>query len=248
MQLQTRNLTMRYGEKTAVDHLNLILSNGIYGLLGANGAGKTTFMRLLCGLQKPAKGEILLDGKPVAQMGAAYTGMLGYLPQQFPYYPEFTAEEFLLYMAAVKGLDRNKAQKKSRELLAAVGLGRKSGEKIRRFSGGMKQRLGIAQALLNDPKILIFDEPTAGLDPKERIRFRNLLHSFSENKIVLLSTHIVSDVENTADTILMMKDGKIVYTGRTGAVPIRGAVPEMSGAADDLERLYLYYFGEEEES
>lgn len=236
MQLQTRNLTKQYGDKTAVNHLNLILTNGIYGLLGANGAGKTTFMRLLCGLQKPTEGEIRLDGKPVSQMGAAYTGLLGYLPQQFPYYPDFTAEDFLLYMAAVKGLNQNEARKKSRELLTAVGLEKRGKEKIRRFSGGMKQRLGIAQALLNDPKILIFDEPTAGLDPKERIRFRNLLHSFAENKIVLLSTHIVSDVESTADTILIMKNGKIVYTVRT----------EMM--TDDLEKLYLYYFGEEEES
>lgn len=157
MQLQTRNLTKQYGDKTAVNHLNLILTNGIYGLLGANGAGKTTFMRLLCGLQKPTEGEIRLDGKPVSQMGAAYTGLLGYLPQQFPYYPDFTAEDFLLYMAAVKGLNQNEARKKSRELLTAVGLEKRGKEKIRRFSGGMKQRLGIAQALLNDPKILIFD-------------------------------------------------------------------------------------------
>lgn len=230
-----------------MNHLNLIFSNGIYGLLGANGAGKTTLMRLLCGLQKPTEGEILLNGKPVSQMGAAFAGLLGYLPQQFPYYPDFTAGEYLRYMAAVKGLGREEAQKRSGELLSAVGLGRKEGEKIRRFSGGMKQRLGIAQALLNDPKILIFDEPTAGLDPKERIRFRSLLHSFAENKIVLLSTHIVSDVENTADIILMMKDGKLVYTGRTDRTAESArCIGGQAGAADNLEKLYLYYFGEEE--
>lgn len=247
MQLQVKNLTKQYGDKIAVDHLNLILSNGIYGLLGANGAGKTTFMRLLCGLQKPTQGSIFLDGKPVVRMGDRYADMLGYLPQQFPYYPDFTAEEFLRYMAAVKGLDKETARVRCAKLLAAVGLGKKSKTKIRQFSGGMKQRLGIAQALLGDPEILIFDEPTAGLDPKERIRFRNLLHSFSEDRIVILSTHIVSDVENTADTILMMKEGKIVYTGQTGGVPeLNHGVP--TGRRGNLEDLYLYYFGEEEQA
>ena len=192
----------------------LFRSSGVYGLLGQNGAGKTTLMRLFCTVQEPTSGKILLDGKPVREMGEEYRSLLGYLPQHFGYYPDFTALDFLLYMAAVKGLPDRAAKKRARELLEAVGLAGESRRKVKTFSGGMKQRLGIAQAMLNDPKILILDEPTAGLDPKERVRFRNLISAFSKDRVVILSTHIVSDVEFIAEEIILMKSGRVIQFGK----------------------------------
>lgn len=214
MELKTIGLTKNFGSKTAVNDLNITLSNGVYGLLGANGAGKTTLMRLLCNIQNPTSGEILLNGKNIVGLGEKYRNFLGYLPQHFGYYPDFTALDFLLYVAALKGLDEKAARKKSKDLLEAVGLSAESKHKIKTFSGGMKQRLGIAQAMLNNPRILILDEPTAGLDPKERVRFRNLISAFSKDRIVILSTHIVSDVEFIAEEIVMMKSGQIVHFGK----------------------------------
>ena len=218
MELKAIQLTKQYGSKTAVNHLNLSLSNGVYGLLGANGAGKTTLMRLLCDIQTPTSGKITLDGKNISVLGEKYRNLLGYLPQQFGYYPDFTAWDFLMYVAALKGLSEKQAHKKATELLEAVDLAEKRNLKIKTFSGGMKQRLGIAQAMLNNPRILILDEPTAGLDPKERVRFRNLLSEYAGDKIVILSTHIVSDIEAIADEVLLMKKGKFV---------LQGTVPEL---------------------
>lgn len=214
MELKVSNLTKKYGEKTAVDHLNLSLTNGVYGLLGANGAGKTTLMRLLCDIQQPTSGRITLNGRNIRGLGENYRRYLGYLPQRFSYYPDFTAMSYLLYIAALKGLSDQEAKKRAGELLAAVGLEEAGRHKIRTFSGGMKERLGIAQAMLNDPRILILDEPTAGLDPKERVRFRNLISAFSKDRIVILSTHIVSDVEFIAEDIIMMKSGQILHFGK----------------------------------
>jgi len=214
MVLKTVGLTKQFGGKTAVNDLNITLSNGVYGLLGANGAGKTTFMRLLCNLQKPTSGRIFLNGKNIAGLGEKYRNLLGYLPQHFAYYPDFTALDFLLYVAALKGVDEKAAQKKSNELLGEVGLSAESRHKIKTFYGGMKQRLGIAQAMLNNPRILILDEPTAGLDPKERVRFRNLISAFAKDRIVILYTHIVSDVEFIAEEIIMMKSGSIIHFGK----------------------------------
>lgn len=214
MELKTIRLTKKFGSKTAVNNLNITLSNGIYGLLGANGAGKTTLMRLLCNIQNPTFGKILLNGKSIGGLGEKYRSLLGYLPQHFGYYPDFTGLDFLLYVAALKGLGEKAAGKKSKELLEAVGLSAESKHKVKTFSGGMKQRLGIAQAMLNDPRILILDEPTAGLDPKERVRFRNLISAFSKDRIVILSTHIVSDVEFIAEEIIMMKSGQILHFGK----------------------------------
>lgn len=214
MELKTIELTKKFGRETAVNHLNVTLTSGVYGLLGANGAGKTTFMRLLCNIQTPTSGKIVLDGKNIMGLNEKYRGLLGYLPQHFGYYPDFTALDFLLYVSALKGINEKNAKKKSNELLEAVGLSAESRHKIKTFSGGMKQRLGIAQAMLNNPHILILDEPTAGLDPKERVRFRNLISAFAKNRIVILSTHIVSDVEFIAEEIIMMKSGKIVHFGK----------------------------------
>ena len=215
MELKTIGLTKKFGSKTAVDNLNITLTNGVYGLLGANGAGKTTLMRLLCNIQNPTSGRILLNEKNIVGLGERYRNLLGYLPQHFGYYPDFSAYDFLRYVSALKGLDEKAARKKSKELLESVDLSRESNHKIKTFSGGMKQRLGIAQAMLNDPHILILDEPTAGLDPKERVRFRNLISAFSKDRIVILSTHIVSDVEFIAEDIIMMKDGQILHFGKT---------------------------------
>ena len=213
MELKTIGLTKKFGSKTAVDNLNITLTNGVYGLLGANGAGKTTLMRLLCNIQNPTSGRILLNEKNIVGLGERYRNLLGYLPQHFGYYPDFSAYDFLRYVSALKGLDEKAAHKKSKELLEAVDLSRESKHKIKTFSGGMKQRLGIAQAMLNDPRILILDEPTAGLDPKERIRIRNLISEVAKDKIVIIATHVVTDVEFIAKEIVMLSNGKIIRSG-----------------------------------
>lgn len=207
MELQLQHLSKQYGTKRAVDNINVTLVPGVYGLLGANGAGKTTLMRIICGVLKPTSGNISLNGKTIGELGEQYYTHLGYMPQDFGFYPDFTAREFMLYMAAVKGLDKKRAKARTENLLHMVNLYDVADKKIKSYSGGMKQRLGIAQAELNNPSILILDEPTAGLDPKERVRFRNFISDFAKEKIVILSTHIVSDVSYIADTILMMKQG-----------------------------------------
>lgn len=212
MELIIDRVSKQYQNNIAVDRISVKLQKGVYGLLGANGAGKTTLMRMICGILKPTSGTISFDGIDVSEEN--YRSILGYLPQDFGYYPEFTGMDFLLYMAALKGMGKAQAKRKSEELLELVSLQDVAKKKIKTYSGGMKQRLGIAQALLNQPKLLILDEPTAGLDPKERVRFRNLIADLGKENIVLLSTHIVSDIEQIADKVLMMKDGQLIYQGK----------------------------------
>lgn len=239
VELQFDKLTKEYGAKIAVDRASAKLGPGVHGLLGANGAGKTTLMRMACGVLHPTSGEVLCNGKPIERMGGDYRSLLGYLPQDFGYYPEFTALDFMEYMAALKGMRRREARTRSMELLDAVGLSGEERRRIRTFSGGMKQRLGIAQAVINDPAILVLDEPTAGLDPKERVRFRNLIAGFARDKVVLLSTHIVSDVESIADRILVMKTGSIAMEGSPGELTARaeGKVWEAEVDMREAERL-----------
>ena len=239
MELELDRLTKQYGPKIAVDRVSARLGAGVYGLLGANGAGKTTIMRMICGILRPTSGEVRLDGRPTAEMGGEFRARLGYLPQDFGYYPEFTALDFMEYMAALKGLDSRGARTRSLELLDRVGLAGEERRLIRTFSGGMKQRLGIAQAMLNDPDVLVLDEPTAGLDPKERVRFRNLIASFAADKVVLLSTHIVSDVECIADSILMMRAGSLIMRGAPSEVVSRvdGMVWEARVPAREADEL-----------
>lgn len=232
MELAIDRLTKQYQNKIAVDRISLRLNTGIYGLLGANGAGKTTLMRMICGIMKPTSGTITFDGIDVSE--ESYRAILGYLPQDFGYYPEFTGEDFLLYMAALKGMTKPQAKRKAVELLELVSLRDVAKKKIKTYSGGMKQRLGIAQALLNQPKVLVLDEPTAGLDPKERVRFRDLIKGLGKDSIVLLSTHIVSDIEHIADDILMMKSGQLIYQGK------------WTDKSGDLEEFYLKQFEETE--
>lgn len=230
MELIIDRVSKQYKNRIAVDRVSVKLHQGVYGLLGANGAGKTTLMRMLCGILTPTSGTITFNGTDVSS--EEYRAILGYLPQDFGYYPEFTAMDFLLYLAALKGIPKAQAKRRAQELLELVSLQDVSRKKIKTFSGGMKQRLGIAQALLNDPQLLILDEPTAGLDPKERVRFRTLIQQLGKDSIVLLSTHIVSDIEHIADEILMMKDGQLIYQGK------------WDGEMGDLEAFYLAQFEE----
>lgn len=228
MELTIDRLTKQYKNKIAVDRLSFSLTKGVTGLLGANGAGKTTLIRMLCGILVPTSGEITYNGISVSD--ERYRNVLGYLPQEFGYYPEFTGKDFLMYFAALKGFTKKAAEVRANELLELVGLSQVQKKKIKTYSGGMKQRLGIAQALINRPEVLILDEPTAGLDPKERVRFRNLIDEIGKESIVLLSTHIVSDIEHIADHIMMMKNGQIIWQGSNQEI------------AGDLEDFYMEQF------
>lgn len=233
MELQLDRLTKQFGPAIAVDRLSATLTPGIYGLLGANGAGKTTLMRMLCDVLRPTSGSIVWNGAPIERLGERYRSVLGYLPQDFGYYPNFTALDFMLYLSALKGLDSRAAKRRSLELLDLVGLKDVAKRKVKTFSGGMKQRLGIAQAVINDPQVLVLDEPTAGLDPQQRIAVRNLIAEIALHRIVLLSTHVVQDVEYAAKELILLSDGAVLrqasaqtllreMQGQVWEVPARG--------------------------
>ena len=241
MELTIQELTKRYKDKTAVNNVSLTLTPGVWGLLGANGAGKTTLMRMVAGILTPTAGRVQYDGIEIKTLGEAYREVFGYLPQTFGFYPEFTVMDYLQYMASLKGLSKKKTNLKIDELLHRLTLADIRNKHIRKLSGGMQRRVGIAQALLNDPDILILDEPTSGLDPGERIRFRNILSEFAQQRIVLISTHIVSDVEYIANRNAIMKDGKIIALGTTdelvktmGGKVWQGTIP--SGQLHHYER------------
>ena len=207
--LAVNNVTKKYNDFTALEDINLEFDNGVYGLLAPNGAGKTTLIKMITTLLFPTKGEILWECTDIKALDDKYRDIIGYLPQDFGYYKSYSPRQFLDYLAALKGIEKSVSKRKITELLEMVALEDVMDKKMRKFSGGMIQRVGIAQALLNDPRILILDEPTAGLDPKERVRFRNMISSLSKDRIVILSTHIVSDIETIANQVIMFKDHKL---------------------------------------
>lgn len=215
MELLIDHVSKRFRDKTAVDDIHLALTPGVWGLLGANGAGKTTLMRMIAGILPPTSGRVLYDGVPIRALGEKYRAVFGFLPQEFGFCPEFTVAEYLTYVAALKGLPERQSRQRIRELLERVSLMDVCSKKISKLSGGMRRRVGIAQALLNDPAVLILDEPTGGLDPGERVRFRNLLSELAQDRIVLISTHIVPDVEYIAACHAVIKGGKLLAVGTT---------------------------------
>lgn len=215
MELTIEHITKQFKDIKAVDDVSLRITPGVWGLLGANGAGKTTLMRMIAGIMKPSSGTIRYDGIPISELKEQYRDIFGYLPQEFGFYPEFTVKDYLQYVAVLKGLTERDSRRRIDELLQQLTLSHVRNKKIIKLSGGMKRRVGIAQALLNEPEVLILDEPTSGLDPGERVRFRNLLSEFAHDRIVLISTHIVSDVEYIATQNAVMKGGKLLTCGAT---------------------------------
>lgn len=238
MLLEINELTKTYGSLVALDKFSIQLEYGIYALLGVNGAGKSTLMGLLTDNVERESGDILVDGKDILELKSEYRRLLGYMPQKQALYEEFTPLEFLSYIAQLKEIKRKDAKEQINELLKIVNLSNVANKKIKGFSGGMKQRVLLAQALLGEPKILILDEPTAGLDPKERNNFRNYLKEIAKGKIIIYATHVVSDIESIADEIIIMKSGKIITKGTVGEL-----IDEANDNADvnNLEEAFLYY-------
>lgn len=241
--LQVERVSRLYGGFVALQEVELELGRGVYGLLGPNGAGKSTLMRIMTDLLAPSRGRVLCDGRDIHAMGADYRDLLGYLPQDFGVYPNFTAEGFLCYIARLKGLGRVAARQKTAELLELVGLTDRRKRRLGGFSGGERQRVGIAQALLNEPQVLILDEPTAGLDPQERIRFRGLLNRLGKDRLVLLSTHIVSDVESAADQVILLRRGQVIGQGTPTELlrQLEGKVWNVPVTAQEQEALAARY-------
>lgn len=241
--LTVSDVTKIYGKFTAVENITLDLENGLYGLLAPNGAGKTTLIKMITTLLNPTSGEILYNGVEIRRMGAEYRTLLGYLPQKFGYYKNNTPMQYLDYLAALKGMPADGLKQRICEVIEQVGLADSINVKMRKFSGGMLQRVGIAQAILNDPKILILDEPTAGLDPKERVRFRNIISTLSKDRIVILSTHIVSDIESIANHVVMIKDKHLYKNDTVTAIcsEIDGCVYETSVSDSDYAEFESQY-------
>ncbi|MCJ8008730.1 ATP-binding cassette domain-containing protein [Lederbergia wuyishanensis] len=249
--LVVKDVSKQYGDFTALKQINLEFDRGIYGLLAPNGAGKTTLIKMLVTLISPTKGEILYNGTNIIDLDEDYRDILGYLPQNFGYYKHYSPKQYLLYLAALKGIDKKTALTIIDELLEKVALSEVANKKMRKFSGGMIQRVGIAQALLNDPKILILDEPTAGLDPKERARFRQLLTGLSRDRLIIISTHIVSDIESIANQVIMIKNQELLFkdTAQSICDKLDGFIYETSISNDELEAFRKKYalIGEKQE-
>lgn len=243
MKLEIKNLTKQYGKQLALNDLSITFEPGIYGILGANGAGKSTMMNLLTDNLKRDGGEIRWNGTDILALGQKFRRLLGYMPQQQGFYEHMTAQTFLYYMTDLKGLPKKQAAQEIDKLLEVTSLSHVRHKKLGGYSGGMKQRVLLAQALLGDPKVVILDEPTAGLDPKERIRIRNFISAFSRNRIILLATHIVSDIESISDQILMMKKGCMVGMGAPYDLveSVADKVKELPCAPEDLERMQERY-------
>ena len=240
--LELQNISKHYGARQALDRVSLTLENGIYGLLGPNGAGKSTLMNIITGNLKPTSGIVLWDGKDTRDMGADYRSLLGYAPQQQGLYDTFTGIRFLSYMATLKGIPKKEQKSEIRRVLDDVNLTEKAYRPIGTYSGGMKQRILVAQAILGDPRLVVLDEPTAGLDPKERVRIRENIRCISGDKIILISTHVVSDIESIAREIILLRDGQIVDQGTVSGLC------KKYGNVKNLEQVYLQVFEEEEES
>lgn len=243
MKLEIIDLNKNYGDKVAIKDITLTLTPGIYGVLGANGAGKSTLMNIITDNLKRSSGKILYDGEEILQLGRKFRKRVGYMPQQQGFYEQLSAKAFLLYMASVKGLPRKEAVKQIEYLLEIVNLSEVSGKKISSFSGGMRQRLMLSQALLGNPDIIILDEPTAGLDPKERIHMRNFIAELSENKIIIFATHVVSDIECIADKVILIKNGNIIKVGTPTELicEIENKVYEKNCDKSDLSQLKEEY-------
>lgn len=241
--LTLNNVSKRFGKFTAVEDISLDMDNGLYALLAPNGAGKTTIIKMITTLLNPTEGEILYDGVNIKTMGAGYRELLGYLPQDFGYYKNNTPKQYLSYLSALKGVPKKETEEKIDYLLELVGLAENADKKMKKFSGGMIQRVGIAQAMLNDPKILILDEPTAGLDPKERVRFRNIISVLSKDRIVILSTHIVSDIESIANQVILIRDKHIYKMDSVANIcnELSGKVFEMQVSDKEYEKMEEKY-------
>lgn len=237
MNLEIEGLSKYYGKQCALRNVNITLNNGVYGLLGPNGAGKTTLIRILIGVLKQSSGRILLNGKDVTQLGERYLDCIGYLPQYPKFYKNFNVYEFLKYMCVLKGIKKSQQTERIEDVLAYVNLTLERNKKVGVLSGGMRQRLGIAQAILNNPSILILDEPTAGLDPGERIRFRNIISNLANNRIIILATHIVSDVEYIANQVIIIKNGNLVMHGKPTELKnkVRGNIYEMLISRENVQ-------------
>lgn len=243
MELELKDICMSYGKKEVLHHINYKFGQGIYGLLGPNGAGKSTLINILVGLLPPVDGIVTLDGIPIAKMKTEYFEHIGYMPQYAGYYKNFTVYEIMDFFAGLKGINKNHRRERIIQLLEYVNMADNAGTKIGACSGGMKQRVGIAIALLNNPEIVILDEPTAGLDPIERIRFKQLIADLGKKSTVILSTHIVTDVENIADEVILLSHGKII---KHGSVEELYTESGKNNGPEGLEEICLYYFEKRE--